>query len=76
MREVTVRTKMGGITLGRIDSKGRLVYLAGTWYPTNDPNVLDRLLRKEVAEIIDDGGETYRRKLAEIIPETWLEEGI
>jgi hypothetical protein len=71
MVEVTVRTKYGGITLGKMDDQGRLVYLAGYWVPIADSEVRDKYLRQYVAEIIEDGGATYKLEVARIVPNWW-----
>ena len=48
MQVVSVETKFGGISFGKLDDHGRLVELGGTWYPERDPDKLDKLLRQHV----------------------------
>jgi hypothetical protein len=73
LREVTIKTKIGGISLGRLDTEGRLVYLSGCWIPSTDPDEKDRYFRSRVAEIIEDGGALYKKELVKIIPEPWVD---
>ena len=72
MREVSLITEHGGVALGRLDDQGRLVYRAGKFVPTTDPDKRDRLLREGVERIVDDGGKTYYERLAGVLPAWWL----
>jgi hypothetical protein len=63
MEQVSIRTKNGGLSVGTIDETGRLVKMAGYWYPSSDPNVLDGILRARVDTIVRDGGETYKSEV-------------
>ena len=67
MREVTIISKDGGIGIGRIDNRGRLIYCSGCWIPSRNPEVLDRMLRKNVAKIIEDNGEKYKELIKTIV---------
>jgi len=73
MEYVTIHTKNGGIGIGKIDSEGRLVYRSGMWIPkVGDADVMDRLLRRDVKEIIRDGGREYKNALSGLmIPPTY-----
>lgn len=59
MHTVTILTKAGGVALGWLDAHGRLVKRSGVWLPTMDPETLDKLLRADVTEILEDGGRRY-----------------
>jgi len=65
---VSIRTKMGGISLGKLDDQDRLVKMTGYWYPTSNPDNLDRVLREYAEEIIHDGGKLYRDAIKGIFP--------
>jgi len=67
MQMVSVETKFGGISFGKLDDQGRLVELGGTWYPERNPDKLDKLLRQHVKRIHHDGGERYRRVLKTLV---------
>jgi len=74
MEYVTIHTKDGGIGIGKIDSEGRLVYRCGMCIPVpkEDADTRDRILRKDVKEIIRDGGREYERVLKGLmIPPTY-----
>ena len=62
---VTIYTKRGGVGIGKIDEKGRLIYRAGYWIPVSQdqPDLRDKLLRKDVTKIIKDGGKRYKEVL-------------
>jgi hypothetical protein len=64
---VSVKTKIGTISLGQIDDNGRLVYLAGYWMPSKDPDKLDETFRRQVEEIIYDDGVLYEKMLGALI---------
>lgn len=77
MEYVTVYTEKGGITIGKLDSKGRLVYKAGTWVPISKdkPDLLDKELRKGVTKIVKDGGKKYKQILRGLaLPPTYKPE--
>ena len=71
---MSLRTKYG-VALGRLDEKGRLVYRAGRFFPSRDPDLLDRVLREGVEEIVEDGGRLYRTKAVKVL-RPWLEFGL
>jgi hypothetical protein len=66
MKTVSVKTKNGGITIGNIDEKGRVVYLAGHWVPCKDLDRLNEIFRSKIEEIIHDGGLMYKEMIAHI----------
>ena len=59
---VTIHTKEGAVGIGKIDEQGRLIWRAGKWIPVPKEyrDVRDRILRKDVKEIIRDGGKEYK----------------
>ena len=61
MQYVTVYTAEGGVSLGKIDNKGRLVWRSGMPVSYDHPEVRDRILRKGVVRIVKDDGKKYKQ---------------
>jgi len=74
---VTIHTIHGAIGLGKIDKQGRLIWRSGKWIPVpeNERDVRDRILRRDVKEIIRDGGREYKETLKNLmLPPTYTQE--
>ena len=73
---VTIHTKEGGVGIGKIDEQGRLIWRAGKWIPVPKEyrDVRDRILKKkDVEEIIRDGGKEYKDVLKGLnLPPTYM----
>jgi len=72
---VTIHTKEGGVGIGKIDEQGRLIWRSGMWIPVPKEyrDVRDRILRKDVKEIIRDGGKEYKDVLKGLnLPPTYM----
>jgi len=72
---VTIHTKEGAVGIGKIDEQGRLIWRSGMWIPVpkEERDVRDRLLRKDVKEIIRDGGKEYKDVLKGLnFPPTYM----
>ena len=65
MEYVTVYTDQGGVGLGKIDDKGRLVWRSGAWInvPREQADLRDKILRRGVRKIVKDNGKEYKRRL-------------
>ena len=77
LRYVTIITKNDGIGIGKMDSKNRLVWHSGAWIPVpmKKRDTRDRILRKNVKRIIEDGGRRYKEALQGLmLPPTYMEE--
>lgn len=75
MQYVTVYTAEGGISLGKIDNKGRLVWRSGMQIPVSydQPEVRDRILRKGVVRIVKDDGKKYKQIIDELcLPSSYI----
>ena len=60
---VTIHTIYGEIELGKIDKEGRLIWRSDKWIiAPEDKRERDKILRKDIKEIIRDGGKEYERK--------------
>jgi len=71
---VTIHTIHGAIGLGKIDEQGRLIWRSGKWIaaPEEERNVRDKILRKDVKEMIRDGGKEYKERLKNLmLPPTY-----
>jgi len=71
---VTIHTKEGGVGIGKIDEQGRLIWRSGMWIPRiGNGDIMDRLLRRDVKEIIRDGGKEYKDALKGLnLPLTYM----
>ena len=71
---VTLHLKNGGIGIGVLDSEGRLIEKSGMWLfiPEENRDTRDRLLRKDVEEIIRDGGREYEETLRRLDDSTYI----
>ena len=59
---VTIYTIYGEIELGKLDEQGRLIWRSDRWIiAPEEIDERDKILRKEVKEIIRDGGKEYRK---------------
>ena len=60
---VTIHTIYGEIELGKIDTEGLLIWRSDKWIVApEDKRERDKILRKDIKEIIRDGGKEYERK--------------
>jgi len=78
LRYVTIITKNDGIGIGKMDSKNRLVWRSGAWIPVpmEERDTRDRILRKNVKRIIEDGGRRYKEALQGLmLPPTYTNIG-
>jgi len=77
LRYVTIITKNDGIGIGKMDGKNRLVWHSGAWIPVpmEERDTRDRILRKNVKRIIEDGGRRYKEALQGLmLPPTYTQE--
>lgn len=62
---VSLKIKNGQVGKGVIDSNGRLVFRFNTFVPElNDVDSIDKYLRRDVKEIVEDEGKFYDEKIA------------
>jgi len=59
MKKVSIITVNGGIDLGTVDDKGRIVKRAGMWVPKG----LEKMLTEGIAEIVEDDGKMYMEEV-------------
>jgi len=70
---VTIYTAEGGVSLGKIDEKGRLVWRSGMRVLVSQPEVRDRILRKGVVRIVKDDGKKYKQIVNELcLPSSYI----
>ena len=70
---MTIYTAEGGVSLGKIDEKGRLVWRSGMRVPVSQPEVRDRILRKGVMRIVKDDGKKYKQIVNELcLPSSYI----
>ena len=73
MKYVTIYTAEGGVSLGKIDEKGRLVWRSGVRVLVSQPDVRDRILRKGVVRIVKDDGKKYKQIVNELcLPSSYI----
>ena len=73
MKYVTIYTAEGGVSLGKIDEKGRLVWRSGMRVLVSQPEVRDRILRKGVVRIVKDDGKKYKQIVNELcLPSSYI----
>jgi len=61
---VTIYTIYGEIELGKIDTKGLLLWRSDRWIvEPKDKRERDKILRKDIKEIIRDGGKEYKESI-------------
>lgn len=63
IKEVSLITKNGGVALGKIlkeEEKEYLIEVKGKFYPSTDYAILDKVLRRDIKDIIYDNGRMYR----------------
>jgi len=59
---ITIYTIYGEIELGKIDKEGWLLWRSDRWIiDPQDKRERDKILRKDIKEIIRDGGKEYKR---------------
>ena len=70
---MTIYTAEGGVSLGKIDEKGRLVWRSGMRVLVSQPEVRDRILRKGVVRIVKDDGKKYKQIVNELcLPSSYI----
>ena len=70
---MTIYTAEGGVSLGKIDEKGRLVWRSGVRVLVSQPDVRDRILRKGVVRIVKDDGKKYKQIVNELcLPSSYI----
>jgi len=61
---VTIYTIYGEIELGKIDTEGLLIWRSDRWIvEPQDKRERDKILRKDIKEIVRDGGKEYKESI-------------
>ena len=69
---VTIHTIYGEIELGKIDTKGLLLWRSDRWIiEPEDKRERDTILRKDIKEIIRDGGKEYKESIKDSMIEIY-----
>ena len=69
---VTIYTIYGEIELGKIDKEGWLLWRSDKWIiAPEDKEERDKILRKDIKEIIRDGGKEYKESVKDFMIEIY-----
>ena len=69
---VTIHTIYGEIELGKIDTEGLLIWRSDKWIVApEDKKERDKILRKDIKEIIRDGGKEYKESVKDLMIEIY-----
>jgi len=69
---VTIYTIYGEIELGKIDTEGLLLWRSDRWIiEPKDKRERDTILRKDIKEIIRDGGKEYKESIKDSMIEIY-----
>ena len=67
MRYVSLYTENGGVDIGKIDDRGMLIWRRGMNILHRNPEIRDKVLRRDVLRIVKDDGKSYKQKFKGLI---------
>ena len=67
MRYVSLYTENGGVDIGKIDDRGMLIWRRGMNILHRNPEIRDKVLRRDVLRIVKDDGKSYKQRFRGLI---------